>query len=170
MFHAYSLEHVTWDSKYLYPDSNNTQSFFLTPSPSDVNMGSPSPTTQVNGIDLDNSEVLCNNSELNDSFIHKPKNGPLTCVRVECIDDKLESGSHLSEKLVNEENSKRSTISYPGQAVQIISTLTGDMIHKQVSETVDPAENILIEEPVANVQIQITKDGIKVISDKETTV
>jgi hypothetical protein len=84
--------------------------------------------------------------------------------------------SQYAERIVNEENSKRSAVSlgYPGQAVQIKATQKGNnIIHtgKVSMDTNDTAtETKITEEPVASVKIHITKDGIKVISDKETTV
>lgn len=75
-----------------------------------------------------------------------------------------EVDSNITSK---EDNSKKSTmITYPGQAVQIIKTANGEKeIYNQKVRVEDGKVS-----PVANVQIQITKDGIKVISDKETTV
>ncbi|KAK7791543.1 hypothetical protein R5R35_008344 [Gryllus longicercus] len=119
----------TKENKYLlYPEYNQSQSLFLTPSPSDVNMESPSPTTHAIGLEYGDG---CNYSE---SYIAKPKNGPVTYIRVERVDESslLEQDTCLSEKLTNEENSKRSTVTYPGQAVQIIATAAGNSkIHKQ---------------------------------------
>ncbi|KAJ8878847.1 hypothetical protein PR048_019436 [Dryococelus australis] len=136
-------------SKYLYPSNSiNTQTCFLTPSPSDVNMESPSPTYGDAGH--------------RESFPSQ-RNGP-TFIHVECIDEE----SYV-EKISNEENTKRlGGVGFPGQAVQIIATASGDkVVNRKVSDGTDGAS---AEEPVAKVQIQITKDGIKVISDKETTV
>ncbi|XP_049810057.1 nicotinamide/nicotinic acid mononucleotide adenylyltransferase 1 isoform X1 [Schistocerca nitens] len=115
------------DNKYLYPEFCGTQPF-LTPSPSDVNMDSPSPNTQITALTYDCEFQNKKNSEQNDPCV----NVPVTYIRVEHISgEHIENEVHYAERLSNDENSKRSAIGYPGQAVQIISTPTGDRIAKQ---------------------------------------
>jgi len=104
-------------------------------------------------------------------------NGPLVYIHNKSIGQaRNEMESQYAERIVNEENSKRSAVNmgYPGQAVQIIATQKGNnVVHtgKVSMDANDTAtETKITEEPVASVKIHITKDGIKVISDKETTV
>ena len=104
-------------------------------------------------------------------------NGPLAYIHNKSTEQERNvMESQYAERIVNEENSKRSAVSigYPGQAVQIIATQKGNNIvrtGKVSMDTNDTAtETKVTEEPVASVKIHITKDGIKVISDKETTV
>lgn len=105
-----------------------------------------------------------------------PLNGPLAYVHNKSIGQaRNEVESQYAERIVNEENYKRSAVSmgYPGQAVQIIATQKGNNVRtgKVSMDANDTAtETKITEEPVASVKIHITKDGIKVISDKETTV
>lgn len=160
---------------YLYPDSQS-QTSILTLSPSDINMESPSPIhnygkcfsesvtveEMTSGIGFGGTALL---------------NGPLAYIHNKSIEqERNEMESQYAERIVNEENSKRSAVSlgYPGQAVQIKATQKGNnIIHtgKVSMDTNDTAaETKVTEEPVASVKIHITKDGIKVISDKETTV
>jgi hypothetical protein len=103
-------------------------------------------------------------------------NGPSAYIHIENVEqERNEMESQYAERIGNEENSKRSaiTMGYPGQAVQIIATQKGNNIvrtEKVSMDTNDTTGTKITEEPVASVKIHITKDGIKVISDKETTV
>jgi len=104
-------------------------------------------------------------------------NGPLAYIHNKSIGQtRNEMESQYAERIVNEENSKRSAVSmgYPGQAVQIIATQKGNNVVRtgKVSMVANDTatETKITEEPVASVKIHITKEGIKVISDKETTV
>ena len=104
-------------------------------------------------------------------------NGPLAYIHNKSIGQaRNEVESQYAERIVNEENSKRSAVSmgYPGQVVQIMATQKGNNVVHTVKVSMDAndtaTETKITEEPVASVKIHITKDGIKVISDKETTV
>jgi hypothetical protein len=104
-------------------------------------------------------------------------NGPSAYIHIEENEQQRdEMESRYAEKIGNEENSKRSaiTMGYPGQAVQVIATQKGSNIIRTEKVSMDKNDTAtvtkLTEEPVASVKIHITKDGIKVISDKETTV
>lgn len=167
---------LEWNSKYyLYPVSQS-QTSILTPSPVDVNMESPSPVYNYGKCFSESvtAEEMTTGTGFGGATL---LNGPLAYVHNKSIEqEKNEMESQYPERIINEENSKRSAVSmgYPGQAVQIIATQKGNNIvrtEKVSMDTNDTASGTKItEEPVASVKIHITKDGIKVISDKETTV
>ncbi|XP_069679323.1 nicotinamide/nicotinic acid mononucleotide adenylyltransferase 3 isoform X1 [Periplaneta americana] len=121
----------TKDNKYLlYPESQS-RTCFLTPSPSDVNMESPSPTSNYGKYDF-NETVTVEQMTSGSRFGGNPLlNGPSTYIHVENImQERNEIESRYAERIGNEENSKRTTLSmgYPGQAVQIIATHKGNNI------------------------------------------
>ncbi|PSN36792.1 hypothetical protein C0J52_24094 [Blattella germanica] len=153
----------------LHPE-NQSSVCLLTPSPSDVNMESPSPVSNYGKYDY--SEQMSSGSKFGLT------NGPSTFIHVETVDkEQEEMKSFYAERISNEENSKRSaamTMGYPGQAVQIIASQKGSSVVHVEKVSMETNESVpevkATEEPVASVKIQITKEGIKVISDKETTV
>ena len=159
-------------SKYLCPGNQ----CYLTPSPSDVNMESESPMSSYAKYDYSESvnlDQMTSSKYVGGSLM----NGPSTFIHVETVNKEANGMQSLyAERISNEENSKRSAVSigYPGQAVQIIATHKGENLVHMEKVSMDTNESApetkVAEEPVANVKIQITKDGIKVISDKETTV
>jgi hypothetical protein len=138
-------------------------------------MESPSPVYNYGNYDFSES-VIIEQMASSTRFGGAPLlNGPSACIHENIEQEKNEMESRYAERIGNEENSKRSAISmgYPGQAVQIIATQKGNNIvrtEKVSMDTNDTTGTNITEEPVANVKIHITKDGIKVISDKETTV
>lgn len=165
------------NSEYnLYPHSQS-QTCILTPSPTDVNMESPTPICNYGKYGFSESvtvEQMTSGTRLGGSSL---LNGPSAYIHIEKNEqERNEMESRYAEKIGNEENSKRSaiTMGYPGQAVQVIATQKGsNIIHteKVSMDKNDTATGTTVtQEPVASVKIHITKDGIKVISDKETTV
>jgi hypothetical protein len=139
-------------------------------------MESPSPISNYGKYDFSES-VTVEQMTSSNRFGGAPLlNGPSAHVHVENTEqENNEMESRYAERIGNEENCRRSAISmgYPGQAVQIIATHKGNNIvhtEKVSMDTNDTTGTKITEEPVASVKIHITKDGIKVISDKETTV
>jgi hypothetical protein len=168
---------LDWNSKYnLFPDSQ-PQTCILTPSPSDVNMESLTPVCNYGKYGFSES-VAVEQMTLGSRFGGASLlNGPSAYIHIEEREqERDEVESRYAEKIGNEENSKRSaiTMGYPGQAVQVIASQKGSNIIHTEKVSMDKNDTAtgtkITEEPVASVKIHITKDGIKVISDKETTV
>lgn len=192
IFFFYFFLCLLWELSSKYDNKSSSISLFPTPSPSDVIMSSTSPTLYLNDINNSRSNSVGGNN--GGSYLALPGSNraqrpPSLLIEEAAAPDM----GNLKKGLLG-------NVSFPGQAVQVLevrpqaegatdnpnATDHQHLPNPGASQSVDHAK-IILHNPSCNniddndeeeeevdeetkVQIQITKDGIKVISDKETTV